>query len=91
MHMTSDRRPWITDLGPRTADIGQLGSTAEFLLITIRVLCRGNLFPNSCPKQLEGSTRGSKEWSRSAAGVNGQGHDKVQKPVPGKKPGPTQK
>ena len=25
MHMTSDRRPWITDLGPRTADIGQLG------------------------------------------------------------------
>ena len=42
----------------------QLGSTAEFLLITIRVLCRGN-FPNSCPKQLEGSPRGSKEWSRS--------------------------
>ena len=27
-HMTSDRRPWIADLEPRTADIGQLGSTA---------------------------------------------------------------
>ena len=46
MHMTSDRRQWITELGPRTADIGQhigqLGSTAEFLPNTIRVLCRGN-------------------------------------------------
>ena len=31
------------------------------------------LFPNSCSLQLEGSTRGSKEWSRSATGVAGQG------------------
>ena len=30
MHMTSDRRPWITDLGPRTADIGPLFQSFSF-------------------------------------------------------------
>ena len=59
MHMTSDRRPWITDLGPRTADIGQLGSTAEFLPNTIRVLCRGNSLIVG-PKPTIGFYKGSK-------------------------------